>query len=88
MTAATSTTTTIAELPGLKGTELGTSEWLEVTQERVNSFFAVPTMLYAMAREPGFDSRDLSALRSVNAAGAPLPLPTLTLRSEIGRAHV
>ena len=38
MTAATSTTTTIAELPGLKGTELGTSDWFEVTQDRVNTF--------------------------------------------------
>ena len=38
MTAATSTTTTIAELPGLAGTQLGTSEWLEVTQERVDTF--------------------------------------------------
>jgi acyl dehydratase len=38
MTAATSTTTTIAELPGLKGQELGTSEWFEVTQDRVNTF--------------------------------------------------
>ena len=34
----TSTTTTIAELPGLKGTELGTSDWIEVTQDRVNTF--------------------------------------------------
>jgi acyl dehydratase len=33
-----STTTTIAELPSLKGQELGTSDWLEVTQERVNTF--------------------------------------------------
>ena len=33
-----STTTTIAELPSLKGTELGTSDWVEVTQERVNLF--------------------------------------------------
>ena len=32
------TTTTIAELPSLKGTELGTSDWVEVTQERVNLF--------------------------------------------------
>jgi len=32
------TTTTIAELPSLKGTELGTSNWVEVTQERVNLF--------------------------------------------------
>ena len=34
----TSTTTTIAELPSLKGQELGTSDWFEVTQERVNTF--------------------------------------------------
>jgi acyl dehydratase len=33
-----STTTTIAELPALKGTEVGTSEWVEVTQEQVNLF--------------------------------------------------
>ena len=33
-----STTTTMAELPGLVGTELGTSDWVEVTQERVNLF--------------------------------------------------
>jgi acyl dehydratase len=32
------TTTTLAELPALKGKELGTSEWIEVTQERVNLF--------------------------------------------------
>ena len=33
-----STTTTMAELPGLIGTELGTSDWFEVTQENVNLF--------------------------------------------------
>jgi acyl dehydratase len=33
-----STTTTMAELPGLVGSELGTSEWYEVTQEHVNLF--------------------------------------------------
>jgi acyl dehydratase len=33
-----STTTTIAELPALKGQELGASEWFEITQERVNTF--------------------------------------------------
>ena len=32
------TTTTLAELPGLVGTELGTSDWYEVTQERVDLF--------------------------------------------------
>jgi fatty-acyl-CoA synthase len=54
------------------------AETLQVIEEqRVNSFFAVPTMLDAMAREPGFVTRDLSALRTIGAAGAPLPLPTL-----------
>jgi acyl dehydratase len=32
------TTTTLAELPSLKGQVLGTSEWFEVTQQRVNTF--------------------------------------------------
>ena len=33
-----STTTTMSELPGLVGTDLGSSEWFEVTQESVNLF--------------------------------------------------
>ena len=33
-----STTTTMAELTGLVGTELGTSAWVEVTQEQVDLF--------------------------------------------------
>jgi acyl dehydratase len=33
-----STTTTLAELPSLKGTALGTSEWFDITQDRVNTF--------------------------------------------------
>jgi len=33
-----STTTTMADLPALTGSELGTSEWVEVTQDRVNLF--------------------------------------------------
>ncbi|MGZ4624130.1 MAG: MaoC family dehydratase [Blastococcus sp.] len=32
------TTTTMAELPGLKGTELGSSAWFEITQDAVNLF--------------------------------------------------
>jgi acyl dehydratase len=32
------TTTTLAELPSLKGQVLGTSEWFEVTQDRVDTF--------------------------------------------------
>jgi fatty-acyl-CoA synthase len=48
-----------------------------IVRERINSFFAVPAMLDAMARQPAFATADLSALRTVAAAGAPLPLPTL-----------
>jgi acyl dehydratase len=33
-----STTTTMAELKGLTGTELGVSSWVEVSQEQVNLF--------------------------------------------------
>jgi len=33
-----STTTTLAELPSLKGQVLGVSEWSEVTQDQVNTF--------------------------------------------------
>jgi acyl dehydratase len=32
------TTTTMSELPGLVGSELGNSTWFEVTQESVNTF--------------------------------------------------
>jgi acyl dehydratase len=32
------TTSTLAELPSLKGSVLGGSEWFEITQERVNTF--------------------------------------------------
>jgi fatty-acyl-CoA synthase len=48
-----------------------------IVEQRINSFFAVPAMLDALAREPAFATADLSALRTVAAAGAPLPLPTL-----------
>jgi fatty-acyl-CoA synthase len=48
-----------------------------IASQRVNSFFAVPTMLHAMAHDPGFTTQDLTSLRTVAAAGAPLPLPTL-----------
>src|SRR5271163_4048093 len=34
----TSTTTTLAELSSFKAKELGTSDWFEITQERVNTF--------------------------------------------------
>ena len=48
-----------------------------IAEQRVTSFFAVPTMLDALSRQPDFDTIDLSALRTIGAAGAPLPLPLL-----------
>ena len=48
-----------------------------IAEQRVTSFFAVPTMLDALSRQPGFATLDLSALRTIGAAGAPLPLPLL-----------
>jgi fatty-acyl-CoA synthase len=48
-----------------------------IAEQRVTSFFAVPTMLDALSRQPDFDTLDLSALRTIGAAGAPLPLPLL-----------
>jgi len=35
---ATTTTTTLSELPSLKGQVLGVSDWFEISQERVNTF--------------------------------------------------
>ncbi|SFF74615.1 acyl-CoA synthetase [Blastococcus tunisiensis] len=48
-----------------------------IVDQRVTSFFAVPTMLDALSRRPDFGAVDLSALRTIGAAGAPLPLPLL-----------
>jgi fatty-acyl-CoA synthase len=48
-----------------------------IAEQRVTSFFAVPTMLDLISRQPDFDTLDLSALRTIGAAGAPLPLPLL-----------
>lgn len=55
-----------------------------VEEQRITSFFAVPTMLDAMAREPQFHARDLTSLRTVGAAGASVPLPTLRTWLERG----
>ena len=35
---ATTTTTTLSELPAFKGQVLGVSDWFEISQERVNTF--------------------------------------------------
>ena len=45
----------------------------DVERFRVSSMFAVPAMLQAVSRVPGALERDLSSLRSVVVAGAPVP---------------
>jgi fatty-acyl-CoA synthase len=45
----------------------------DLVDYRVNSFFAVPAMLAALARVPGVFTADLSNVYSVVVAGAPVP---------------
>src|SRR5690606_15608416 len=45
----------------------------DLVQYRVNSMFVVPAMLAGLARVPGVFEADLSQLRSVVVAGAPVP---------------
>lgn len=44
----------------------------DLVELRVNTFFAVPAVFEAIAREPGFATADLSALHSAVTAGAPV----------------
>ncbi|MBA2949418.1 acyl-CoA synthetase [Streptomyces himalayensis] len=45
----------------------------DLVRHRVDSFFAVPAMFAALAHTPGFAEADLSGLRAVVVAGAPVP---------------
>ncbi len=45
----------------------------DLAAHRVDSLFAVPAMFAALARTPGFAEADLTALRAVVVAGAPVP---------------
>ncbi|MCX4091056.1 acyl-CoA synthetase [Nocardia sp. alder85J] len=45
----------------------------DLVEYQVNSMFAVPAMLAGLARVPGLPEADLSRLRSVVVAGAPVP---------------
>ena len=45
----------------------------DLVDHRVNSMFAVPAMLAALRRVPGLFDADLSQLRSIVVAGAPVP---------------
>jgi long-chain acyl-CoA synthetase len=45
----------------------------DLAAHQISWFFAVPTMLVAMAADPGIEDHDLSALTFCVAGGAPLP---------------
>ncbi|MFI7636115.1 long-chain fatty acid--CoA ligase [Nonomuraea sp. NPDC049400] len=51
---------------------------------RVNSMFAVPAMLAALSRVPGAFDADLSRLRSIVVAGAPVPPSLIELYASHG----
>ncbi|MDX2954265.1 acyl-CoA synthetase [Streptomyces caniscabiei] len=56
----------------------------DLVTHRVNSMFGVPQMFAAMAREPGMFDRDLSRLRSIVVAGAPVPPSLIELYARHG----
>ena len=47
--------------------------------ERVTILFGVPTMMDMMAREPGFQSADLSSVRFAIVGGEPMPIELIKL---------
>ncbi|MFJ6088446.1 AMP-binding protein [Streptomyces sp. NPDC092369] len=56
----------------------------ELTRLKVNSMFGVPQMFAALARVPGFFDHDLSELRSVIVAGAPVAPSLVSQYAERG----
>jgi fatty-acyl-CoA synthase len=49
----------------------------DIAKYRVSVTFAVPSMLLFMSQHPGFDSANLSTLRTIAVGGAPMPVPLL-----------
>ncbi|MFI7135573.1 long-chain fatty acid--CoA ligase [Nonomuraea sp. NPDC050153] len=56
----------------------------DLVAHRVNSMFAVPAMLAALSRVPGVFEADLSQLRSIVVAGAPVPPSLIELYASHG----
>jgi fatty-acyl-CoA synthase len=56
----------------------------DLVAHRVNSMFAVPQMFAALARVPGVFEADLSRLRAIVVAGAPVPPSLIELYAEHG----
>ncbi|WP_190812737.1 acyl-CoA synthetase [Saccharopolyspora pogona] len=53
-------------------------------RERISYTFGVPTMFDALSSHPGWETTDLSAIRRVIVAAAPVPLRTLRTYTERG----
>ncbi|WP_216896742.1 acyl-CoA synthetase [Nocardia alni] len=56
----------------------------DLREYQVNSFFAVPAMLAALARVPGVFDAELAQLRSIVVAGAPVPPSIIRQYAEHG----
>jgi fatty-acyl-CoA synthase len=57
-----------------------------VERERCTSLYGVPTMFIALLAHPGFETRDLSSLRTGILAGASVPMELM--RRVIGQMHM
>ena len=56
----------------------------DLIDHRVNNMFLVPAMLAAIQRQAGFDSADLSELRSTTVAASPVPPALIELYAKKG----
>lgn len=56
-----------------------------VSREQINTLMQIPTMFQILVSRPGFETADLSSLRSVVWGGAAMPAPVLTKLQAPGR---
>src|SRR5574340_612374 len=57
-----------------------------IEEQRITTFFAVPTMIQSLWHQPNFADTDLSNLRAISVAGAPVPEALITPWLERGVA--
>ncbi|KAA9156675.1 long-chain fatty acid--CoA ligase [Amycolatopsis acidicola] len=60
----------------------------DIERERVTLMFGVPTMYDALAAQPGWDTADLSSVRTLLCGGAPVPTTTIRRYLERGLSFV
>ncbi|KID30039.1 acyl-CoA synthetase (AMP-forming)/AMP-acid ligase II [Prauserella sp. Am3] len=59
-----------------------------VERERITVMFGVPTMYDALAADPGWETADLSSIRTLLCGGAPVPIATIRRYLERGLSFV